>query len=204
MLTCILLCYICNLHSCPRFACPFPSVCSCLQVITNSHTPTLCTHNFLYHYRNTDDPRLAENEACLDFFRQWHSELQSNSSLSPKDRKRHFISDKLFFDLHSMVKGFQKYCENMLMKFPQAGVEAAWVNQDKSENLFGFIRSANGQNEMPNVLEYGELIFPNLSILPDFIKRAISEISKWVFFSCIWNSRASGTFPQRNIYFDVK
>ena len=38
----------------------------------------------------------------------------------------------------------------------EAGVSAALVNQDKSKNFFGFVRSCNGLNETPNILEYGK------------------------------------------------
>ena len=95
-----------------------------------------------------DDPRLGENTASLEYFEDWHRQVHQNKS--------QFISTQLYFDLRSMVTAFKQFCGILFEKFPQACIIAAYVNQDKSENMFGFIRGANGPNEMPNVLEYGE------------------------------------------------
>jgi hypothetical protein len=102
-----------------------------------------------------DDPRLMENDSVLEFFNDWYRELQQ-TDLPKQEKNKRFISDKLYFDLQSMIIGFKSYCNMLLELFPAAGINAAHTNQDKTENLFGFIRAANGPNEMPNVLEYGE------------------------------------------------
>ena len=45
----------------------------------------------------------------------------------------------------------------MIQMFHGAGITPGFTNQDRTENIFSVVRGSNGQNEMPNILEYGKL-----------------------------------------------
>lgn len=62
---------------------------------------------------------------------------------------KHFISDKLWFDLQAMTHGFKSIVNIKLTKFPNSVIKAWIVNQDGVENHFCQTRACNGQNNNP-------------------------------------------------------
>ena len=105
-----------------------------------------------------DDPRLSENLAVLLWFQEWEEEVAGKTNMTKKERNRMFLTSQLYFDLKSMILGFHNYCEVIFSLFPGAQIKPAYTNQDKSENLFGCVRGANGPNEMPNEAQYGKYL----------------------------------------------
>lgn len=87
-----------------------------------------------------DDSRLQDLQATLLFFSSW------NEGITSKDQ---FISEKLWFDLQSMVHGFISMVQTKLKRFPGSIVKPAIINQDVVENHFSQLRGANGQNDNP-------------------------------------------------------
>ena len=88
------------------------------------------------------DVRLKSLDEFLNFFSEWNRELSSPNS-------KEFISNKLWFDLQSMVHGFKSIVNIKLSKFPNSTIKAWIVNQDGVENHFCQTRSCNGQNNNP-------------------------------------------------------
>ena len=93
-----------------------------------------------------NDIRLHYLCKALQFFNDLYEETQTSNS------KKHFLSEKLWFDLNSMILGF---CYLVCMKqrrFPGSVVKQCIINQDVVENHFSQLRAANGLNENPTYL----------------------------------------------------
>ncbi|CAH1269079.1 HMCN1 [Branchiostoma lanceolatum] len=102
-----------------------------------------------------DDPRLMRLDAALHWFLDWKQDVMDSVNLTSKERNKSYISEKLHFDLCSMVFGFKSYIHTMTSQFPGMGLVAGHTNQDALENMFGCIRASNGSNTNPTVLQYG-------------------------------------------------
>lgn len=96
--------------------------------------------HFIY---SVQDKRLVDMQKCLHFFKKWESQCQES---------KNFISDKLWFDLQSLILGFTAMVSHKLSKFHEAIIRPAIVNQDACENHFSQLRGANAQNENPTYL----------------------------------------------------
>lgn len=105
----------------------------------------------------TSDYRLNDLTQFYSFLTQWKSGRGGKSE--------NFFSDKLWFDLQSMILGFQAIVSIKLKEHPQAVIKPAIINQDLVENHFCQVRSCNGQNNNPtwrlqelaqNTIRYGQ------------------------------------------------
>jgi hypothetical protein len=85
-------------------------------------------------------------------FCKWYEE-----TLTAKAKKA-FISDKLWFDLNSMILGFLQLVYIKLEHFLGSVVKPCILNQDMVENHFCQIRAANGQNESPTYALWPRLL----------------------------------------------
>ena len=111
---------------------------------------------FIFIYRSLDDSRFAENISCVSWFNEWEKWIKENCErLQPKEKEKMFMSKKVIFDLHSMVKGFHKYCDTLFNLFPGCQIRSDRSNQDNLEQFFGRQRAQNGQNNNPTEFQYG-------------------------------------------------
>ena len=102
------------------------------------------------------DHNLKNLIGCLDFdFKEWREEATD----------KHFLSTKLWFDLQSMIYGFQAIVNIKLKEYPNAAIKPWIINQDVIENHFCQVRACNGQNNNPtyklqestqNSIRYGQ------------------------------------------------
>ena len=92
---------------------------------------------------DTKDVRLEKLNAALDYFNAWKDQMYS------PEEKNQVFSEKLWFDLQSMILGFRSIVEVKLAYFPGSVMKPAIINQDLVENHFSQLRAANGQNENP-------------------------------------------------------
>lgn len=108
--------------------------------------------------KSPKDDRLEDLHKFLTFLQEWKCEAGSESA-------KKFFTEKLFFDLQSMILGFIAIVSIKLKKFPQAPIKPAIVNQDCVENHFCQVRACNGQNNNPtyhlqesaqNSIRYGQ------------------------------------------------
>ena len=88
-----------------------------------------------------NDIRLHYLREALQFFEDWYEETRT--------AKRQFLSEKLWFDLNSMILGFCYMVHAKLQRFPGSVIKPCIINQDVVENHFCQLRAANGQNENP-------------------------------------------------------
>lgn len=88
-----------------------------------------------------NDNRLQNLRASLCFFTEWKQQVT---------RGDQFISEKLWFDVQSMILGFISIIQTKLTRFPGSVIKPAIVNQDVVENHFSQLRGANGQNNNPS------------------------------------------------------
>ena len=65
-----------------------------------------------------DDHRLATNQEVLDYLNKWEMDAQSHTELSKSEIARRILSDKLRFDISSMVTDFHEVCNIALERFP--------------------------------------------------------------------------------------
>lgn len=105
-----------------------------------------------YSIKSTDDSRLRQLEQFLEYLTNWKTEASSKT-------------EKLWFDLQSMILGFQTMVSIKLTAFPQCVIKPAIVNRDVIENHFCQARACNGQNSNPtyrlqetcqNSIRYGQ------------------------------------------------
>lgn len=95
---------------------------------------------------STQDTRLLKANEFLQYLTDWKTR-----AISP----RHFLSDKLWFDLRSMITGFQEVVRIKTNHFPGTEIKPVIVNQDILENIFCQIRGLHGQNDHPKYYMYG-------------------------------------------------
>ena len=91
---------------------------------------------------NVLDCRLNELDKFLIYLQNWKTEVGRATS-------NKFFSYKLWFDLQSMVLGFQSLIIIKLKAYPQSVIKPAIINQDVVENHFCQVRACNGQNNNP-------------------------------------------------------
>ena len=96
-----------------------------------------------YVIYEVNDIRLLHLREALEFFREWYEETLIAKS------KKEFISEKLWFDLNSMILGFCQLVRVKLQRHPGGVIKPCILNQDVVENHFCQLRAANGQNENP-------------------------------------------------------
>ena len=89
-----------------------------------------------------NDYRLQHLQSFLTFLQKWKAEAGNESA-------KKFLTNKLWFDLQSMIMGFLSIVTIKLKKFPQAAIKPAIINQDCVENHFCQVRACNGQNNNP-------------------------------------------------------
>lgn len=92
--------------------------------------------------QSLSDYRLRELQDFLSFLNEWKADTGDESS-------KKFFTNKLWFDLQSMILGFQSMIAIKLKKYPQAVIKPAIINQDCVENHFCQVRACNGQNNHP-------------------------------------------------------
>ncbi|XP_028418403.1 uncharacterized protein LOC114543743 [Dendronephthya gigantea] len=91
----------------------------------------------IYHVQ---DRRIVKMQEALQYFRNWKSTISTS---------KQFLSEKLWFDLQSMILGFVSMVKSKLSRYPGSVVKPAIYNQDVVENHFCQLRGANGQNDNP-------------------------------------------------------
>ena len=108
--------------------------------------------------KSISDHRLVELQEFLSFLKHWKAEAGNDSS-------KKFFTSKLWFDLQSIILGFESIVAIKLKKFPQSVIKPAIINQDYVENHFCQVRACNGQNNNPtfhlpesaqNSIRYGQ------------------------------------------------
>ncbi|KAK3747781.1 hypothetical protein QZH41_010671, partial [Actinostola sp. cb2023] len=113
--------------------------------------------NDKYTLSSVTDSRLKELRQFLKFIDDWKCSTEGDA--------KKFISPKLYFDLQSMVHGFQAIVSIKTMFHQSAIVKPGIINQDVVENHFCQIRACNGQNNNPtwrlqeatqNTIRYGQ------------------------------------------------
>ena len=91
--------------------------------------------------RSLQDCRLEYLDAFLKYLTDWKTETSGDS--------KRFLSDKLWFDIQSMIHGFRAIVAIKIKIFPQAVIKPAIINQDVVENHFCQVRACNGMNANP-------------------------------------------------------
>ncbi|XP_078382573.1 uncharacterized protein LOC144665241 [Oculina patagonica] len=103
--------------------------------------------------QSMSDSRLNKIDACLNWLQQWEKSVLSTQHTIPVKNKM-MLSDKLRFDLASMLVGFRQLSEIVVNKFPGSGIVPARTNSNIIENVFCQQRGRNGQNDNPNYNQY--------------------------------------------------
>ena len=106
-------------------------------------------------YTSVDDPRLAESLDALAWFRLWQLAVLP-SNLTPTERRERahcFLAEETWFALISAVRGFHTFVADHLKHNPGSEIVASAASQDKTENLFGQLRSMGGDATAPDVLK---------------------------------------------------
>ena len=103
-----------------------------------------------------DDHRLAMNHEILEYFQKWEMDAQSHQELSKADRARCLLSQKLRFDISSMIIGFREVCKIAFIRFPGSTISPFRTNSDLVENVFCQERGNNGQNFNPLYAQYAQ------------------------------------------------
>ena len=78
------------------------------------------------------DHEIKHLDNFLTYLTRWHEEITTCSIGNP----RNFISDKLYFDLQSMIHGFKAVVKIKLTRFPNSTIKPWLLNQDVVENHF--------------------------------------------------------------------
>ena len=106
---------------------------------------------------SVDDCRLHDLTRFYQFLTRWHDATNGESD--------QFISQKLWFDLKSMIFGFHSIVHIKLNEYPHSVIKPAIVNQDVVEGHFYQVRACNGQSNHPtwrlqeaaqNTIRYGQ------------------------------------------------
>ena len=100
---------------------------------------------------STDDSRLRQLDVPLAWFTKWKESVMSKA-YAPGITGKMLLSDKLRFDLSSMVLGFKSLCEVVIAK--SGSIVPATTNSNIVENIFCQQRGHNGQNTNPNYYQY--------------------------------------------------
>jgi hypothetical protein len=98
-----------------------------------------------------DDSRLHQLDVALAWFTKWEESVMS-MACAPGIKGKMLLSDKLRFDLSSMVFGFKSLCAIVIAN--GGSVVPATTNSNIVENIFCQQRGHNGQNTNPNYYQY--------------------------------------------------
>ena len=109
-------------------------------------------------YTSIKDARFVENRRVLNWIEDWEVEVSGRVDLNASDRNKLIFSDKLLFDLKSMIIGFQQICSISFELNPGSIIKSMFVNSDLVENIFCQVRGGNGQNSNPTYCQYGPTI----------------------------------------------
>lgn len=109
-------------------------------------------------YASTEDDRFFENRRVLNWIEDWEVEISGRVDLNASDRNKLIFSDKLLFDLKSMIIGFEQICNISFHLNPGCISKSMYVNSDLVENIFCQVRGGNGQNNNPTYCQYGPTI----------------------------------------------
>ena len=99
----------------------------------------------------TNDSRLHQLDVALAWFMKWEESVMA-MACAPGIKGKMLLSDKLRFDLSSMVLGFKSLCEIVTAK--GGSVVPATTNSNIVENIFCQQRGHTGQNTNPNYYQY--------------------------------------------------
>ena len=103
--------------------------------------------------QSVTDNRLYHRDKCLNWFQQWETSVTSTqNAISVKNKM--MLSDKLRFDLASMLFGFRQLSQIILHSFPGSGMVSARTNSNIIENVCCQHTGRNGQNDNPNYTQY--------------------------------------------------
>ena len=109
-------------------------------------------------YASTEDERFIENRRVLNWIEDWEIEVSGRVDLNASDRNKLIFSDKLLFDLKSMIIGFEQICSISFQLNPGCIIKSMFVNSDLVENIFCQVRGGNGQNNNPTYSQDGPTI----------------------------------------------
>lgn len=101
------------------------------------------------------DHRLALNKEVLDYLKKWQADSDQSHQLSKSDKEKRILSNKLRFDITSMLVGFHEVCKIAFSRFPGSTISPCRTNSDLVENMFCQERGRNGQNSNPTYAQYG-------------------------------------------------
>ena len=90
---------------------------------------------------NPHDERIKKLNLFMSFLYKWKGDTGGDA--------KKFFSYKLWFDLQSMILGFNSLLTIKFRNFPQSLIKPAIMNQDAVENHFCQVRACNGQNNNP-------------------------------------------------------
>lgn len=105
-----------------------------------------------------DDHRLVTNQEVLDCFNNWEADAQTHTELRKSEIAKRLLSDKLRFDISSMVIGFHEVCKIAFDRSPGSTISPFRTKSDLVENIFCQERGHNGQNTNPTYAQYGPTI----------------------------------------------
>lgn len=79
-------------------------------------------------YASTEDERFIENRRVLKWLEDWEVEVSGRVDLNASERNKLIFSDKLLFDLKSMIIGFEQICHISFQLNPGCIVKSMFVN----------------------------------------------------------------------------
>ena len=79
-------------------------------------------------YASTEDERFIENRRVLNWIEDWEIEVSGRVDLNASDRNKLIFSDKLLFDLKSMIIGFEQICRISFQLNPGCIIKSMFVN----------------------------------------------------------------------------
>ena len=127
-----------------------------MTVTLLQHTASLCElFQSARPISSTVDPLMKNAEYALEWFQQWETEVNSDQSLTKKEKYRSLLSWECREDLESAVVGIKQLVEIRNQSFPGHSIKPVYINSDCVENIFCQVRSVhNGANNNPTYLQY--------------------------------------------------
>ena len=104
-------------------------------------------------FMSVDDSRFKELHNCLKWLNDWQDEA-SKAPGSASERNKMTLSTKTFFDVRSMIVGFQSMVTEAIKDCPGTQILAWKVNTNLVENIFCQQRGYHGQNDNPRYSQY--------------------------------------------------
>ena len=106
-------------------------------------------------FTSLDDEHFIQNKAVLTWMENWEDEVRQKEDLTTSETNKLLFSDRLQFDLKSMIIGFEQICSISFELNPGCVIKSMFFNSDLVENIFCEIRGGNGQNSNPTYCQYG-------------------------------------------------